>query len=1772
MKMSNYNNNDFLHNQLTVPATLINGVFSTSRFFETSPKGEFLRYLLSKNEGCLSLIDRSVDLLNTTLQAFPAPGSLQEWSLVDDQRNKHLSVNNCSYSRIDKKRTSNQQNNKMLGSYSFLLGSLPRNAVSLIYEFAHNIHSTYFYIYFTLADGFNVPSEWIDKNIKLELDFNLYTHMDMIDELKEKYCHHGNTNYLVSQLDNYLDFSFEQKNHEDYDTLYDNMNYDLKFPWLNLSEPKMYTTYNPHNYFNVMDLQSDEFSVFNMDSWNAFFDTGVVSNILKKHDNITKLIEDIACLCYGVSMCRNKKDIAFICINFLKLRCGDSSLLYKTAGCVEDIMTRVTDTFIGEESLTSDDEALEESILRDLELQSDFLDKSRTLLSLYQSIRFGPLFKRCQKLLTYMIAFSLFKPFGYDLKSAGYTALEKEVIERKCWNSDEGIFHILETLQFLCERGHACLKTGSLDALFLSGSSFDTFYLDCQKIKKWHPTIGHPELMKLEKITEHAFLAALESAIERGESIYKYSKGDKMDKKQVSQMLNDLHSIRTHHLTIAYALKDRKSPFTVLIFGDTGIGKSTFQNILFTHFGLRRNQPLGDEFKYVKNPVSKYWDNFRTNMWCLIQDDIGFLKTSIAASGDPSCMETIQICNNVAFTPDQASLDLKGKMPMRCELVIGSTNTKTLNAYSYFSCPSAFQRRYKYVITLTLKDEYKNEQGMLNTHDLPLNEEGTYPDYWWFDIEYIAPRSVHDNANSKNCAEMKMLHQRLGMKDFLKWYNTAIDRHYSEQDQTASSTENIKKTQLCEVCRLPSGMCECSLQNESYGDYQFILNSIIWIIRMYVLLKYICLPCFDKLYLSYQRLSTVTWPLYFSAFYCKVMAAKFAPQWCIDAYTKFTYTREYYYEAFIRKYPRDYWRTLGVETAYKMSNPPFLTNVACILGALFIAFKVFKTEKKVKEVEEKISPKFQADINVGSVPVASKEEPNNVWYNDKFELHQMDVGKLSVGWNGLDDDQILKKLSLNCVYFTIKTGLTKGRRTSAFCVSGQIYMFNSHFLRDLEGNVELTVGFQDGKQGVNPNITVIISTSRVFKKPNSDISLLEIRGLPPRANYIDLFPNETFDCKNEGYLLRRAFDGSITARNMKRIRQCKNVYERNIDATIDMWTGVCPSGAEYGDCGSILVVRTGFGPSILGIHFLGSTFISNVASEKVTREFLESAIQTMTRFNVQDTGLIVDAPSVPVAVVDLHKKSAFRYIDQGSAQVVGSLTLPRAHGKSRVENTPMNEYLSNKGYNTNYMAPDLVSWRPWHLAAKEMVNPANKFEPDILIKCKDAFVKDILSAIPQSILKEQVQVYDDFTAINGAAGVTYVDKINRNTSMGHPYNRSKRFYIEAIPARGENLDPVKFSNEIEKQMLRIEEDYRKGIRSNAIFRGNLKDEAVAELKAKLGKTRVFAGAPVAWSIVNRKYTLSFIRLLQSNQYIFECACGIVCQSPEWEVLKMYLTHHGSDRLVAGDFSKFDKRMCAEIIQLAFDIIIAVCEASGNYSEQDLLVIAGIGKDTAFAWMNFNGDLVSFFGSNPSGHPLTVIINSLVNSLYMRYCFSKLTNRDPQDFKKYVNLMTYGDDNIMNVSSETPEFNHTAIQSCLKNVGIGYTMADKEADSIPYIHIDACSFLKRTWRYDSDFGMHVAPLDSDSIEKMLMTWVRSKTISAQEQCIAVISSAVMEYAFYGREIFENRCTLLKKMCLDLDLDLYVEPSTFPTFRELINRFHMSGHKSRGAEASVKHLNV
>lgn len=300
------------------------------------------------------------------------------------------------------------------------------------------------------------------------------------------------------------------------------------------------------------------------------------------------------------------------------------------------------------------------------------------------------------------------------------------------------------------------------------------------------------------------------------------------------------------------------------------------------------------------------------------------------------------------------------------------------------------------------------------------------------------------------------------------------------------------------------------------------------------------------------------------------------------------------------------------------------------------------------------------------------------------------------------------------------------------------------------------------------------------------------------------------------------------------------------------------------------------------------------------------------------------------------------------------------------------------------------------------------------------------------------------------------------------------------------------------------------------------------------------------------YLLPIIRLIQKNRFIFEAGPGTIAQSTEWDDIYRYVTRFGEGRIVAGDYGKFDKRMPASVILAAFDIIISLLRKA-KWSDSDIRIVQGIAEDTAFPTIDFHGELIRCYGTNPSGHPLTVIINGLANSLYVRYCYT-VTNPSQhcRDFKDNITLMTYGDDMIMGVNEACTWLDHTKMQKVLADIDIEFTMAEKTAKSVPFIHIDQATFLRRSWRFEPQLGYMVCPIEHASIDKMLTMCVESKTISRQLQACAVLETACREYFWYGEAIFETKRELFLKWITELELDEYLE-RCLPTWEQLKGEF-------------------
>ena len=286
---------------------------------------------------------------------------------------------------------------------------------------------------------------------------------------------------------------------------------------------------------------------------------------------------------------------------------------------------------------------------------------------------------------------------------------------------------------------------------------------------------------------------------------------------------------------------------------------------------------------------------------------------------------------------------------------------------------------------------------------------------------------------------------------------------------------------------------------------------------------------------------------------------------------------------------------------------------------------------------------------------------------------------------------------------------------------------------------------------------------------------------------------------------------------------------------------------------------------------------------------------------------------------------------------------------------------------------------------------------------------------------------------------------------------------------------------------------------------------------------VFQGALCALPLLIRKYYLPIARILSMQPLLSECAVGINAQGPEWDQLARHVKKYGEDRILAGDYSKYDLRMPAQVMFAAFRTMMDIARHSGNYTERDLCIMEGIATDVCYPLMAYNGDLIQHYGSNPSGQNLTVYINSIVNALLFRCAYYHVTKdrADVPEFRDACSLITYGDDAKSSVHKDFPEFNHISVAEFLADHDMKFTMPDKESEPTPYMTDQDADLLKRKNIYSPDTGVIMGALDEDSIFKSLHATLKSKTLTKEQQSMQNIDGALREWFSHGRKKYEER---------------------------------------------------
>lgn len=1583
---------------------------------------------------------------------------------------------------------------------------------------------------------------------------------------------------------------------------------------------------------------SDEEIIFDNPQLQAGKSFGKMFTEVEEYEPFVKLTEDICCLIYQLKQSRSVRE-ASVCVgSFIRSTTGRSNVYF-----YKDMCSKFIADFRICFNLQSDGHWTSEL--------SDFYEN-------YSRCKDSEISRRLKTFFNHLIMHCVYHKLGIEVDSEIFDKLEKHKIRPNLLNCLTFLDACASLLIFLLKQGRQVMITGDIEHLFIDGDSLSAWTLRAKKLKMNAEFLGNPNAVGLDV---HTYIKDLESCIADSKSLTKFMKVNTPEGKYFHSIQFELQAIEKRYLTVTAAQSIRKAPLAFIIYGESGIGKSSILTVISDFDARRRGRNTDPTFRYTVTAESEYYDGFRSNMHTVIIDDAAIHEPSKIQGIDPTISDVMRIGNGIAWCPPQAAIEDKGRTPMLANLLMVTSNVPDLNIPIYYKASYAAMRRLKFRIEPIVKEQYAG-LDKISLDSSKCGGDTNYPDYWTFKIS-IAVRKDNMRGAYEPFAEFN------NMAHFLFWLGTTSDLHDKEQELWLKNSSSYDVT-LCEHCLNPDDMCLCAeakLQNlreidgkavwvadltpeeielrQSYrikygsgmtddekneekfraefltahGSFN-LFNSVKeeirpWRTKTYeskkkrlytaeLSKKFIKLFSDKALplhleYYAYKELPsllTTGWKdedilhdFFNYSTYCTENAAvddilqmatffveneiSIPNQFCLGGFMDALFkmiVSIYFYSAFVRssvqyiskfkfirtiamKFLRPcllrtenqkfFVKKLGTEIDKKLGGSSnyikYALGFLSVSSVAAVAYAFWNRSQNTVDdpievtsidndtihddhtsdnptdevLPESIGPVVQALRDFGTYPKPSTgDDKVNMWAVEDRAITTVDfVPNLCRDTVGLE-----RKLCRNTLVFETFEPTSSG----AWKYSGILTILsNEHFLTNshsIPKGIDCKFRVYLGRNHlVSPKIEFVIKQSQIERIPERDIAIVRTNNFP--ALFTDIsrnFVKSTYNGVYDGFYLIKQMDGSmkkVDVLNIRKMHLTRTI--QGIFFDMEVFQGKASSPTELGDCGAPLIANTGYGPVIVGFHMIYDE--PNVVF---------AAKFSYDDFNVFSKQMQVQVGKIPVGDIEVYlaKKSYIDFHETGNLVYHGELKTFRSRPHHNVVDSELASQIYGKTLNNVVLerrlcGPVMDSWRAQQTGLKEFLQPVKYMDEDVLQEISDVWTAYILKHLAPSEL-DLVEPCCLDAAVNGVPGMAYVDSIKRSTSMGFPYYTTKKAYLQTLED-DRWPDGVKFTPAVEQKISEWMELLRNGIRLHAVFGSNLKDEAVSFKKFEAWKTRIFFSCPAELLVIVRMFYLGFARVVQRNRSLFWVAIGLNTTSPEWEDLFQILSKFGVDTCIAGDHVYYDKRVKMLVMYYVMDAINRICIASGKFTEEMQLMMNVLKYELMNPTVDFFGMLITLLGGEVSGHQLTTIFNCVLNIFYLMYAYKK-AGYDLADFFDNVVGVILGDDHVLCVSLERPLYHHTHIKNTLEGLGLGYTMADKSSESTPYISLYEASFLKRTFVYDVKLGLHVGPLEFNSIVKMLTIQVKSKTVMLSTQLAQAISSAMSEMFFYGEEAFDE----------------------------------------------------
>ena len=1123
--------------------------------------------------------------------------------------------------------------------------------------------------------------------------------------------------------------------------------------------------------------------------------------------------------------------------------------------------------------------------------------------------------------------------------------------------------------------------------------------------------------------------------------------------------------------------KNRVEPVVIMLTGGSGVGKSS----LLYHLGAVVMSELGtltadmtdaeiheriSKCIYARMIEQDFWDGYKDQV-CVLVDDFGQLRDS-ASNPNMEYMEIVRMSNTFPYALHMADIDLKDSTTFKSRVVVATTNLTTLNANS-INCVDAVIRRVDMPFWVKVRKELADSHGRL----LPMYKTGAidltvYEFYSWDPATGTIGSTPIDFFGL-----VSLLKTKLKIKEERFKANSAdlasFARNYLVRAQAQSGPVSYKVAG--DIISFDMSQ-EVERYDPSYRDT----------------VREMLQPAVNR---------------------AKALASSMA-------------NGDYIFT--IPQYMKEVFKETTLWITEQVKKFGIFNSCMTVVAGLFIGYGIYKLVSSYKETPiaesgkpKGFSPRIKAESGKpksnGPRVKAESGKPKEVIPKVRAESGKpKDVQPKCVAqsWCSENTEQLVQRIRKNQMqlsfYYQGKE-LDLPKVNIAF-IQDRYAAINTHYLRliDVDGLVcKLHRPYVN--EGIYMDWDTVKKTARQHMRGEieTDISIIEFgRKVPMYSTILPYLINkDEISCligTRCALLVPGKHEWHAKFGNLEKIEtQNFNVPS---DSTIYRSRAFLTNiSSAPGECGGLYFLDSNLvSRKVIGFHFAGLPG-GGCAVPLVFEDFkwMEPSKAPEVCALSQAAPVILEAGNVSYEGVSENPN----FLNTGSKIIA----------------TPIQNEIFETGMAPSYISAKLELDSPMGKGIQKQFKDTPLIDETILSKAVLSYKQKLAECTfgPMKVL--------DFEEAVQGNGENFISGINRSTSAGYPYalttkGKGKQEWFGKTDWEFNTPKGLELREKIEADIAQME----KGHVIPYVFADTLKDETLPVEKVAIKKTRVFAMAPIDYVVTFRKYFLSFTAQLMENRIDSESCVGIRAQSLEWDKLAHYLLDYGNN-MIAGDFSNFDGTLHIDILWSILEVIESFYEVQDGYRLEDKAVRHSLWEATVNSLHICKDQVYKLNHGQPSGNPLTAVMNSMYNSIVMRYAYYDICSKG--DFNAHVRMVSYGDDNLLSIDDSTiEEYNQLTITQSLAKIGMIYTDETKSTSEAKCKSLQECGFLKRGFRLEPQIGLYVAPLKLSSILECFNWIQKTENIFGVLEQNARMAHA--ELSMHDQDTFDQVTSKIKRV--------------------------------------------